>query len=175
MIFHRFSKFTILLLMCFSLFLPLYASDDGQYSIVFVHIGKKIPDHAKIPLSQARLFNSDCPIILLANQVAIDKISSSKKLQKANITYVSCESLSLSDAHRKFCDDTTLNSVWREGFWRYTSERFLYLDDLMSQYDLENVFHLEYDNMLYVDLSELLPVFIGNYGMVQKQAFLGNS
>jgi len=33
----------------------------------------------------------------------------------------------------------------------------------MTQYNLKNVFHLEYDNMLYVDLQELLPIFVDKY------------
>lgn len=143
--------------------MPLCLFAAGEYSIVFIHIGKKVPDHAEISLSQARLFNPSCPIILLANETAINKLSGSQKLKNSNITYITCESLNFSDVHKVFVDETVLNSDWRNGFWRYTSERFLYLADLMQQYDLTNVFHLEYDNMLYADLSDLLPLFENNY------------
>ena len=58
--------------------------------------------------------------------------------------------------YEKRCVETSV-------FWRYTSERFLYLWDLMEAYSLENVFHLENDNMLYADLEPLLPQFQKHY------------
>ncbi len=65
--------------------------------------------------------------------------------------------------HEEFQKKTKLDDKSREGFWRYTSERFLYLNDFINQFQLNNVFHLEYDNMLYVDLEELLPIFENKY------------
>ena len=52
---------------------------------------------------------------------------------------------------------------FQEKFWRYTTERFLYLNDFLQKFPQKNVFHLEYDNMLYVDLEELLPVLEKHY------------
>lgn len=133
----------------------LEAKED--YSIVFIHIGDKIPSYTKIAIEQARVFNPDCPIILLANKSALNNYS--LKDNKANITFVSCESLSKTAHHKEFIK----RIKWKKGFWRYTSERFLYLCDLMTQHNLKNVFHLEYDNMLYADLRELLPIFNLHY------------
>ncbi len=80
-----------------------------------------------------------------------------------NITCIACESLNISIDHAQFLKQNSLDTKWKEGFWLYTSERFLYLSDLINQYELKNVFHLENDNMLYVDLSQLLPVFQSHY------------
>lgn len=142
---------------------PFLISASDNYSIVFVHIGDQVPDHAEVAIEQARLMNPSCQIILIANQAAIHNQPINERLKCHEITYIACESLNPTRAHSKFIKTSKHNVHFRNGFWRYTSERFLYLDDLMTQYELENVFHLEYDNMLYVDLSEMLPVFIENY------------
>ncbi len=49
------------------------------------------------------------------------------------------------------------------GFWVYTSERFFYLEEFVSQYQLQDVFHLENDIMLYEELEKLVPVFQSHY------------
>jgi len=134
---------------------------NTDYSIVFIHIGSQIPGYADTALSQAREFNPECPIILLANKEAIQEFAS--KSQSRNITYVAVESLSQTKDHKRFIKRSTLDKGFREGFWTYTSERFLYLNDYMNQNKSKNVFHMEYDNMLYADLNALLPIFTGNY------------
>ncbi len=142
------------------LFSSLEASSEN-YSIVFIHIGKEIPYYTETAISQARSFNPNCSVILLANQEAINNLP--PEYQPLNITYVACESLVKSTDHEQFLRQTPLDDKWKNGFWIYTSERFLYLADLMNQYGLQNVFHLENDNMLYVDLAEILPAFKSRY------------
>ncbi len=138
---------------------PLLA--DADYAIVFIHIGKQLPAHAEIALSQARLFNPDCPIMLVASEEAV--INFTPQDPAADTTIVTCESLVKTADHERFIKNSTLDKNTRAGFWLYTSERFFYLNDLMVQYGLKNVFHLEYDNMLYVDLAEQLPIFRSQY------------
>lgn len=129
----------------------------GDYSIVFVHIGDKLPPYLETAVKQARLFNKECPIVLIASQKALQDMTDN------DITYISCESLPKTSEHILFIKNTKFNKDWNKGFWRYTSERFLYLNDFMAAYQIENVFHLENDNMLYVDLGELLPIFQEKY------------
>ncbi|HSX11851.1 MAG TPA: hypothetical protein VLF94_09065 [Chlamydiales bacterium] len=135
------------------LMVNLFASD---YAIVFVHLGPKLPDYAPLSFSQARLFNPECPIYLIANEEAL------REFPHRTVTPVPCESLSRSGPHEQF-----LREVQTNGFWQYVTERFYYLEELMSQHQLQNVFHLENDVMLYRDLRELLPTFQKNYpGMI---------
>lgn len=148
------------LLVCLFIF-QVFLAEAQEYSIVFIHIGKEIPSYTETALSQARLFNKNCNLILLANEAALKKHVEHEP--NLNITYISCESLKETSYHEKFLQKTSLDKNSREGFWLYASERFLYLNDLIQQYRLENVFHMEYDNMLYVDLSELLPIFQSKY------------
>lgn len=142
----------------FLLWVPSFLLGEFPYSIVFVHIGKTLPRHVEIALDQARLFNPECPIILVANENALTDFSSF-----SNITLVTCESLPLTKEHEEFLKRTKLNDQYLNGFWRYGTERFLYLYDYMAAFGAENVFHIENDVLLYVDVGEFAPIFYENY------------
>lgn len=141
------------LAVCFLLHGSVFCSSDC--SIVFVHIGNTLPSYIDIDVAidQARLFNKDIDIYLIANESAL------KGYNKDGVRIITCESLKKSKQHEVFLKE----SNFAQGFWRYTIERFYYIDELVSKYDLSNVIHLEYDNLLYVDLKEILPVFTKNY------------
>jgi hypothetical protein len=130
------------------------------YCIVFIHIGKQIPEYLKDALFQARLFNEECEIYLLANRKALESYLLARDMR---ITKIALETLNKTKAHKEFIEKARLDREDRDGFWFYASERFLYLDDFMQQYNLHHVVHLESDNMLYVDIQELLPIFKSKY------------
>lgn len=143
---------SVLIVLMIYLF-PLFA----DYSIVFVHIGDQVPPYADIAISQARLFNPHAKIILLSSEKGLNRFHILK--EQLHLQLRSYDDLPKSTLHRKYqhrCRETFL-------FARYTSERFLYLWDLMQADSLENVFHLENDNMLYADLQPLLPHFQKHY------------
>lgn len=152
-----------ILLHVFSFFLfasKLFAGNQPEYSIVFIHIGKDLPAYLETSVAQARLFNPDCPIYLIANKEAFEKLPESLTSQK--IEKISCENLQKSEAHEAFLRDYP-STNYRNGFWTFAIERFLYLDDLLEEKRLNNVFHLENDVMLYANLEVLLPTLMKNY------------
>lgn len=127
----------------------------ADYSMIFVHIGDSLPSHAFHSLAQARLFNKECPIYLIVNQGAVNPAS----LADHNITVVTCESLNKTRNHLGFIQRNNLGG----GFWSHTTERLFYVDDLITQYSLQNAFHLENDVMVYTNLETILPLFEKNY------------
>ena len=135
------------------IYLAFMSSLFGHYTIVFVHIGKEIPKHVNNSTKQARLFNKDARIILLGSKQGLKSFLHLK--ENYNIELCPYENIKTSSIHKKFTKSCKVN----HGFLRYTSERFLYLWDLIDAYDLENVFHLENDNMLYANLKTLIPIF----------------
>lgn len=148
----------IFCILAFLINLTCVYAKDSPCSLVYVHIGPKLPSYLPVAIAQARLFNSEIPIYLLASSAAITNYDS----EDENVHLVSLESLILSKNHKLF----KLRAK-SEGFWRYTLERFFYLDDFIHQYDLKNVFHIENDVMLYFDLGEKLPIFQECYkGMI---------
>ncbi len=117
-------------------------------AIVFVHIGPTIPSYAIDAVKQAHLFNPMIPIYLVGDKRALQLIPEIPAI------CVEAESLPKEKNHELF-----IRVCGNHGFWRYTTERFFYLYELMKKYQLTDVVHLENDNMLYANLEEFLPVF----------------
>ncbi len=138
-------------LSCFFSF--LFAS---EYSIVFVHKGNELPSFLHTAVEQALLFNSEASIYVVGDKQALETY---EKTFPDAIHLVAIESLPQTKDHKQFVKRTHFG----KGFWRYTIERFFLVEELMNKYELKNVFHLESDNLLYVDLSDLLGVFEKNY------------
>lgn len=130
--------------------------DSNKPSIVFVHLGKELPDHLQYTLKQARLFN-ECNILLIANRKPLE--SYGKVLNKLGVIPIPAETLEKSDEHLHFIKHSKLNKSFRDGFWYYTTERFFYLSELVKEMDMTDVFHLENDVMLYFDVETLLAQF----------------
>ncbi len=139
---------------CISVMTSVALASDQLPSIVFVHLGNHIPEYLFDATAQAHLFNPTLPIIVIAERKAFMHVT-----PDPYITCVACEDLRESREHALFKKVSRLDRHGREGFWFKATERFFYIDELMQQYQLHYVFHLEYDNMLYVDLLSLMPVF----------------
>jgi len=155
-----FKKFSILSLLIthFGITAVHIPNADVPYRVVFIHLGKNLPSYVPIALSQARSFCPTAEIILIINREFFEN----EQLQEL-ATVIYTEEIQKTPEHEYFITTSRLDKEFREGFWYYTTERLLYLDDLISQYDLKNTFHLENDNLIYVDLEELLFVFTNNY------------
>lgn len=107
---------------------------------------------------QARLFNPHSPIYLVMNRNALTTEQDKHVFEYAHVNCVHCENLKQSIWHAEFIKKSPLNRKVRDGFWFKASERFFYLEELMRDYNLFNVVHLESDNLLYVDLSDIKEV-----------------
>ena len=108
------------------------------HAIVFVHIGKTLPPYIYDACSQARIFNKSCVIYLLANKEALHSGRQSI-LEHYHIVPVQLESLPRTNEHDNFLKKTVLPYNFRDGFWVYTSERFLYLYDFAQLYNIEDI------------------------------------
>lgn len=139
----------------FLLLSPIFCY-GADYSIIYVHLGPRLPKYIPVALQQARLFNKDASIVLIASQEAID--GSPSDFKKDDISVATCESLTRSKPHTKFLAECTVTECL-DGFWRKAIERFFYLHEYIEEHDVRTVFHIESDNMLYVDFSELIPAF----------------
>lgn len=130
-------------------------------ALVFVHIGPTLPNYTEDALHQARLFNPSCPIYLVASQEALGALTPRSHMDR--IHAYPLENLLKTDKHKAFEAASTLDRGFREGFWRFTTERFFVIEELMLQENLRDVFHLENDVMLYADLAPMLPLFQTHY------------
>ena len=131
-------------------------------SLVFVHLGSsEVPQYATIAVEQARLFNPDCRFYFIVQQSQVASLS--RRLARCKVTYVAAETLRKTDHHNHFLRTSRLDAHWHHGFWKHTTERFFYIEEFMKDYNLVDVFHIENDIMLYVNLQSLLPVFQKHY------------
>lgn len=128
----------------------------AKYSIVYIHLGNKFLPYLTDTIKQSRLFNPKSIIYLVCCRNNIAKVKSSLNLK--DIVYVASEDITMSIDHINFINKTKHN-----GFWRFASERFFFIDQVIEKYNLKNVFHLENDNLLYCNLEKILSVFKNNY------------
>lgn len=131
-------------------------------NIVFIHIGNNLPSYTFEAIKQARLFNKNATIFLIA---CSDELLKNKD-HMDDVCPISLESLEESKDHSYFIKIKKGDTKVNKNFWRFTLERFFYLEEFASQYNLENIFHLENDVMLYVNLETLLPLFINHYSNI---------
>jgi hypothetical protein len=131
---------------------------NNIYHFILIHIGSDLPDYINDCLYQIRLFNSPASSVIwmVAQENELEKIAECPNLKK-----IPLESIQPSSEHLYFNKYYTNDSL--NNFWKYTIERFFYLEEIIGIYALQNVFHLENDNLLYINLEDLLPVFIENY------------
>ncbi len=130
-------------------FQSLFAS-----AIVFVHIGDALPSYAEIAIQQALAFNPKTPIYMISSERALAHL----QLPVHKIAY---ETLAPSQEHSDY-----RARYPHLGYWRYVVERFFYLDEFLTQHQLEHVVHLENDVMIYFELEQLISVFDRCYSSV---------
>ena len=123
--------------------------------LIFVHIGDAVPDYARIAVEQARRWNPSVPIYFLSNAIPDQKYMVGE-------TWVDISSIPVSPIHAKFNESTILDKDFRQGFWRYTTERLFVLYDWLVSTGTEEFIHLENDNTMYFSIEHLLPYFREN-------------
>lgn len=133
-----------------------------QHSLVFVHLGpSEIPKYAVTAVEQARLFNPDCPFYFIVQHKQVAPLT--HRLRESHVTCIAAESLKKTPHHTRFLQTSTLDPNWHHGFWKYTTDRIFYLEEVMIDHQLSNVVHIENDIMLYVDLSTIMPTLQKHY------------
>ena len=65
--------------------------------------------------------------------------------------------VSLLPDYFQYMKNTRLDSVFRDGFWVYTSARIYYVHAFMKMYNVQEVIHIENDVMLFYHVDLLKP------------------
>lgn len=121
--------------------------------LLLVHSGPEFPTYLNDCIAQARSV-SNIPIHVLIDSIHVDKIKDVK-----DITIVPLDSIPKDYFTKQYLSTCMLDVQFRNGFWRAASLRFFYIYNYVRTHDLRNVFHIEYDNLIYYDFTKLLPVF----------------
>lgn len=127
-------------------------------SIVLVHLGGQFFDYINDCIEQIKKFNN-CDVYLVCEDIHKDKVLDKK------VIFVPINTLPQNDKHQTFNNTTQLNRNFRGGFWKFATERFFLLERVMEIFKLENVFHLENDNLIFSNLEDYVKIFEDEYNI----------
>jgi len=134
--------------------------------IILVHLGKHFPDHIFDCIEQIRIFNSaeECSVHLLVQTDNYEKLKTNEKIYNfGNVKIVNCDLNKQSLHHREFNKSSHLDRNYRDGFWHLCAERFFSMYDYLYEEHLTDVIHMEYDNLLFINLEKYLNLFREKY------------
>jgi len=121
---------------------------------IFIHIGNEyFPEYVNIALEQCRKWNPYNIIYFIALSKYKENITCT------NVSYISLEEISVSDIRTHFVNNSKLDMEFRNGFWRYTTERLFVLYDFCTQNNIDEFIHLENDNMVYFSINNIINTF----------------
>ncbi|MBI4819191.1 MAG: hypothetical protein HY791_23165 [Deltaproteobacteria bacterium] len=128
--------------------------EDGA-AICFVHLGPSAPPpHLLDAIDQARIHNPRSPIFVVVEDGNVPILTALlESIDHDGVTVVGTSTLKVTAEHRLFQETQGFEQEFRSGFWRYSSERFFVLEELMISLGLEELFHAESDVMLYCSLT----------------------
>ena len=114
-------------------------------NFVLVALGK-IPEYLNDCIYQIKKTQKKSKIFLLINK------DSEYKNKNCKIIFV--EKLKKSKEHNLFIKKSRLaKDSYRNFFWKYSIERLYYIDNFLNKENLNNVFHIENDVLLFQDLK----------------------
>ena len=139
-------------------------------NLVYVHIGKSLPSYIYDSIYQSILTNHNTKIYILVSETLIPEIK--QKINCFNlehyinfnwnliVEYIPLELLKTIEMElyeKVYISKLTQQTKeFRDAFWISTTLRFFYIDAFISKFNIQNVFHIENDIMIYTDLSKLL-------------------
>jgi hypothetical protein len=77
--------------------------------------------------------------------------------------FVPLESVPCGMKRRAFQERCVLDSKFRGGFWKYSTERLFVLEDYLDFAGINECIHLENDNMIYFSVESMLPTLRKEY------------
>jgi len=120
-------------------------------TLVLVHIGSHFPEYINDCIRQIQ-YSTDISIHVLISSEHRDKIVPAVEI-------FPLEDIPISDKRHEFERNSCLDSTFRNGFWKFAMMRFFYIYDHVVAHQLDDIFHIENDNLIYVDFMPKLSVF----------------
>jgi hypothetical protein len=118
-------------------------------------MGPMFPEHVNTCIGQIRKWNPDVRIVFIADEVHREKVSGCE--------FVPLESVQCGVKRATFQERCILDSNFRGGFWKYSTERLFVLEDYLQQSGISECIHLENDNMIYFSAEQMLPMLRKEY------------
>lgn len=122
-------------------------------TLVLVHIGEHFPEYINDCILKLQSVTS-IPIHILASQSNLEKITATN-----SVTKIDLKSIPPTEKTQEFEKKSKLNSSFRGGFWKFAMMRFFYIYDYVVWRGLTDIFHIENDNLVYMDFLPFLEHF----------------
>ena len=121
---------------------------------IFIHLGTEFfPEYVNTALEQCRRWNPTNPIYFVSLRIHSGKADTNK------CTNICIEDLEITEQHSIFLNISKLDMTFRNGFWKYTTERIFVLEEVCNYLNIDEFFHAENDNMIYFNSSDLINTF----------------
>lgn len=124
---------------------------------IFIHLGtdpEYFPHYVNDAVTQCRKWNKENTIYFISSKCFEKYFNLSE-----NIIHIFIEGIEISEKHKIFQNSTRLDNTYKGGFWRLTTERLFVLEDFCLQFNINEFYHLENDNMMYFSSNELINLF----------------
>ena len=122
---------------------------------ILIHMGSLFPEHVNTCIGQIRKWNPDAHIVFVADEAHREKVNGCE--------FVSLESVPCGVKRSTFQKRCVLDSNFRGGFWKYSTERLFVLEDYLQHSGISECIHLENDNMIYFNAENMLPTLRKEY------------
>ena len=120
-------------------------------TLILVHIGDHFPEYMNDCISQLQKI-TDISVHVLISRAHTAKII-------GNVTVFPLEDIKVGEQRKKFEKTSKLDSHFKNGFWKYTTMRFFYIYEHVVSHGLTDIFHIENDNLIFVDFLKNLEQF----------------
>lgn len=127
-------------------------------SLILIHIGPEYPTYMNDCIEQAQQVSS-IPIHVLVPRALLPNISAVSTSSTSSLTCCALEDIPTTPELRLFEERSRHNTGFRNGFWKFTTMRFFFLHAYSEWKGLTDIFHMEYDNLLYEDFLPKLSIF----------------
>ena len=132
------------------------------YTVIPSVCKRGLPSYIAVSLEQAVLSQPDADIILASNlnecehiRGAIAKIRGLKSIDASVLA---------SNRTRAFAAvASNMFQSGHDGLWITSALRFFMMEDVMIAHGYEEIFHVEADNMLYGNITQILPILRTGY------------
>ena len=105
--------------------------------LIFIYLGKKIPEYARASILLAQKFSGLEVVLLADSNPRLDL-----EVLQPNSFYDATD-------FEKLAKSRSIPNNFRQGFWLKTLERFFVLEQYMKFSNSEKVFHAELDQVLF--------------------------
>jgi len=125
---------------------------DGHFVISYIG---KLPPYLVNCVEQIRMWNPSKEIyVCYTSQDASNEAMMRCLKRDFNVIDVKIENLKMTDEHRHF--NKTYTNLSMNGFWKFTMERFFIVEECMRDFELQNIIHLEADNLVYFSSDKII-------------------